>query len=114
MSEGIIVDPDDVRAAADSIRGTKGEAEALADYARDADPDLWTWGMPGAVTAAPHYIMVAEILHEQFAGVSETIEGYAKMLDDCAQEAEECDNEISKVFLDLDGEIDGDYRESSS
>lgn len=114
MSEGITVDPDDVRAAADAIRGTKGEAETLAEYARDSDPDLWTWGIPGVFTAAPYYMMVAEILHDQFAGVSETIEGYAKMLDDCAQEAEDCDNELSKVFLDLDGEIDGDYQENNT
>lgn len=110
MSDGIIIDPDHVHAAADAIRGTKGEVNNLAEYARDSDPDVWTWGLPGVVTAAPYYMMLAEILHAQFAGVQETIEGYAAMLDECADEAERCDNDISTVFLDLDGEIDGDYR----
>lgn len=106
MSEGIDIDPDDVRAAADEIRGTKDEVQTLANYARDADPDPMTWGAIGMVYFAPIYHMIVENVHDRIAGFEGTIEGFASMLEECAQEAEDCDDDMSNVFIDLDNRIE--------
>ncbi|QSB05530.1 hypothetical protein [Natronoglycomyces albus] len=111
MSSGINLDPAALENAATAIRGTASEVKNVADYAREADPDVWIWGIPGTLLAAPYYFMFSEMLHESIAGAQETVEGFAEMLDECRRNQVEADEDMAKVFLDLDGELEGKFKE---
>ncbi|WP_199044308.1 hypothetical protein [Glycomyces salinus] len=106
---GISIDPEELDAAASTIRQSASKVQELAEYARDADPDVWAWGLPATMLAAPFYIGLVEQLHQQFEGAVQTVEGFAKMIEDCAEEARRGDDGNVQLFLDLEGELDGDY-----
>ncbi|GAB3995886.1 hypothetical protein GCM10029992_14330 [Glycomyces albus] len=107
---GISIEPDELDAAASTIRQSATKVQELADYARDADPDVWAWGLPATMLAAPYYIMLVEQLHQEFEGAVQTVEGFAKMIEDCGEEARRGDDGNAQLILDLDGELEGDYR----
>ncbi|WP_100447543.1 hypothetical protein [Glycomyces xiaoerkulensis] len=109
MSEGIRVDPDQLDQAASAIRDTADNADDLASYAKDSDPDVWAWGLPATFLAAPFYIGLVDMLHQQFSGVRQTIEGFADMVEECGADARENDDGTAEVFLDLEGELEGEY-----
>lgn len=107
---GISIDPDELDAAASTIRESASKVQELADYARDADPDVWAWGLPATMLAAPFYIGLVELLHQEFEGAVQTVEGFAKMIEDCGEEARQSEDGNVQLVLDLEGELEGDYR----
>ena len=103
----IDVDAAELRTAAETLRGVSGEAEALADYAKEADPDWWMWGLGGSPFAALYFPIVEGHIHPAFKEVVDAIEGLASSLDDCADDHEGNDEEIAKQLEKIAAELDG-------
>jgi hypothetical protein len=103
----IDVDAEKLKLAASGLEQAEGEVEALATYAKEADPDWWTWGVAGIVMA-PVYFGVAEIFHSSIRDAREAVAGLAGRLDDCATEHEGNDEaialELEKIGQELEGE----------
>jgi hypothetical protein len=103
----ISVDTEELTTAAETVRQSADKADEVAEYARDADPDLWIWGIPGTLLAAPYYFMIAEILHGQLEGVRATIEGYADKVKECAEAYRAADAQTVSDLEAIGGEMEG-------
>lgn len=103
----IDVDAEKLRSAAEALRGISGEAQALADYAQEADPDWWMWGLGGAPFAALYFPVAEGIIHPAFAQVVDSLEGMATSLEQCADDHEGNDTEIARALDKIGQEIEG-------
>ncbi|WP_168801751.1 type VII secretion target [Glycomyces buryatensis] len=101
------VDTDALTEAAQAVRSSADQAAEVAEYAREADPDLWTWGYPGVMLAAPFYFAIAEILHGRLAEVRTAIEGYADLVVESAEAYRAADDEAAADLAALGGELGG-------
>lgn len=103
----IDVDAEKLRTAAETLRGVSGEAGALADYAQEADPDWWMWGLGGIPFAAMYFPVVEGYVHPSFQEAVDSIEGLAASIQACADDHEGNDAEIAKALEKIAGEIEG-------
>lgn len=103
----IDVDAAKLRQAASGLQQAEGEVEALATYAKEADPDWWTWGIAGIVMA-PIYFNVADIFHTSIAEAGEAVSGLAGRLEDCADEHEGNDEAIAQELEKIGQELEGE------
>lgn len=101
------VDPAQLETSAGTINESADQADEVAEYAREADPDIWTWGLPGTFLAAPYYFMIAEILHSQLGDVRSTIESYVGKVKECATAYREADESVVTEIETLEGELEG-------
>ncbi|WP_026925639.1 type VII secretion target [Glycomyces arizonensis] len=103
----IDVDAEKLKQAASGLHQAEGEVEALADYAKEADPDWWMWGVAGIVMA-PIYFGVAEIFHSSIGDARDAVSGLATRLEDCADEHEGNDQAIAAELEKIGQELEGD------
>jgi hypothetical protein len=100
------VDPDQVRAGASALKGTTAEIEALADYAQEANPDWWMWGLPGLFFAPP-YFAIAQYFQNELKEVAEAVECLAEGIEDCAEDYAACDAEAEHDLTAVGGDLEG-------
>jgi hypothetical protein len=91
----IDVDAERLRSAAAALREATGEVEALADYAREADPDWWTWGLGGLPFAALYFGVSETVFHPALEDAGEAVEGLCSRLEECAEAHEANDAAIA-------------------
>ncbi|GAB3656069.1 hypothetical protein [Glycomyces tarimensis] len=103
----IDVDAEKLRAAASTLRATKGEVQQLADYAHESDPDWWMWGLGGIPFAALYFGVTEGFFHPALEDAQEAVEGLCGRLEACADDHEGNDAEIAKSLDKLAGELDG-------
>jgi uncharacterized protein YukE len=103
----IDVEAEKLRQAAASLRETKGEVQALADYAHEADPDWWMWGLGGIPFAALYFGVSEGVFHPALKDSQEAIEGLCARLEACAQEHEDNDDAIAKDLEKIAAELEG-------
>jgi hypothetical protein len=101
----IDVDAQKLTEAAAGLKQAGGEVEALGAYAKEADPDWWTWGVAGIVMA-PIYFSVAEIFHSSIADAKDAVVGLGTRLEECAEEHAGNDEEIAAELKKIGGEIE--------
>ncbi|WP_025272263.1 WXG100 family type VII secretion target [Haloglycomyces albus] len=99
------VDPEQLRQSSSGLKGTEGEIDELAEYAKEADPDWWIWGLPGLVMAPP-YFMVADFFHSSISDAKEAIDGVAEGVEKAADKYEEVDDAIAKKINSITEHID--------
>lgn len=102
----IDVDAEKLRLAATTLRDTKGEVQALADYAHEADPDWWMWGLGGIPFAALYFGVTEMAFHPALQDAQEAIEGLSARLEACADEHEGNDAAIAQDLAKIAGEIE--------
>ncbi|GAB3220021.1 hypothetical protein GCM10027447_03870 [Glycomyces halotolerans] len=102
----IDVDADKLETAASTIRGTAAEVEHLAEYAREADPDWWMWGLGGIPFAALYFGVAEMAVHPALEDAAASIEGLADRLDDCARDHRDNDDEIAAELEKIGQDID--------
>jgi hypothetical protein len=103
----IDVDAEKLRQAASAIRETIGEVEALADYAHEADPDWWTWGLGGIPFAALYFGVSEMVFHPALKDAGEAIEGLCSRLEECAAAHEDTDTAIAGDLERIASEMKG-------
>lgn len=103
----INVDAEKLNQAAATLRETKGEIQALADYAREADPDWWMWGLGGIPFAALYFPITEGVFHPALEGAQEAIEGLSARLEECAAEHGDNDEAIAEDLANIGEEIGG-------
>ncbi|MCH7229371.1 type VII secretion target [Glycomyces sp. L485] len=102
----IDIDAAQLRAAATSLRGVSAEAASLADYAQEADPDWWTWGLGGLAFAAAYFYIAESHVHPAFKEAVDAIEGLAASLEKCADDHEGNDEEIAGDLARIADELE--------
>ncbi|WP_026928636.1 type VII secretion target [Glycomyces tenuis] len=100
----INVDAEKLKQAASGLQEAEGQVEALATYAKEADPDWWTWGVAGIVMA-PVYFGVAQIFHSSIGDARDAVSSLAGRLEDCAAEHEGNDEAIARELEKIGQEI---------
>ncbi|THV34378.1 type VII secretion target [Glycomyces buryatensis] len=103
----IDVDAEKVRQAASTLRETKTEVQAVADYAHEADPDWWMWGLAGIPFAALYFAATEMVFHPALEDAQEAIEGLCVRLEDCADDHEASDAEVAQELEKLGEELTG-------
>ncbi|QSB05175.1 type VII secretion target [Natronoglycomyces albus] len=106
----IDVDAEGLRDAANKLRQAETEIKALGNYAEEADPDLWMFGLAGVGFAGLYFAIAKGIVHPAFSDAEQAVEGICTRLEDCADEYEDCDEgiaqELDKIGQDIvDGAI---------
>ncbi|MCC3763914.1 hypothetical protein K3N28_12650 [Glycomyces sp. TRM65418] len=99
----IDVDAEKLRAAASTLHQSEGEIQSLADYAKEADPDWWMWGVSGLVMA-PVYFALADVFHSSMADAVDAVSGLADRIGECADEHEGNDAAIAAELEKIAGE----------
>jgi hypothetical protein len=102
----IDVDAEKLRTAASALHQTEGEIQSLADYAKEADPDWWMWGVAGLVMA-PAYFTLADVFQTSMADSVEAVSGLADRIAECADEHEGNDVAIAAELEKIVGELKG-------
>ncbi|MFC4336874.1 WXG100 family type VII secretion target [Salininema proteolyticum] len=102
---GFSVDPEQLRQSSGDIKQAESEIDQLAEYAKEADPDWWMWGLPGLVLAPP-YFMVANFFHQSIADAKEAVDGVATGVEKAADKYEEIDEEIAKQVGNIGETLD--------
>lgn len=102
----IDVDAEKLHEAASALHQSEGEIQSLADYAKEADPDWWMWGVAGLVMA-PIYFGVAEIFHSTIAESIDAVSGLAERIDECATEHSDNDDAIASALEKIGSELEG-------
>lgn len=102
----IDIDAEQLRSAAETLRGVADEAGSLADYAKEADPDLWMWGLGGLPFAAVYFAGMNGFVHPTFEETRTAIDGLASALDKCAEDHEGNDDEIAAELSRIADRID--------
>ncbi|GAA2269412.1 hypothetical protein GCM10009853_023700 [Glycomyces scopariae] len=101
----IDVDPQALRDAASQIKDTAGEVQAVADYARESDPDWWTWGLGGIPFAGLYFGVAEGVFHPSLEDARTAVEGLAARLEECAQAHDDNDAgiaaDLEKIAADL-------------
>ena len=103
----IDVDAEKLRQAAAALRETTGEVEALADYAHEADPDWWTWGLGGIPFAALYFGVSELVFHPALKDAGEAVEGLSARLEECAAAHEDNDAAIAAGLEQIGSELKG-------
>lgn len=101
----IYVDPEELRQAASTIRETEGEIDNVTNYAKEADPDWWIWGLPGLVMA-PIYFMAADFFHQNIGNAKEAIDGLATNIEACADAYDDIDTQVGSGFDQIAGAME--------
>lgn len=103
MSTGTRIDVEAVKSVASSIRDASGTMTEAAAYAQEADPELYMWGAVGLqlayvyFEATPHIHGILNRIPAALTGVADRIEASAAAVD-------ECDQDISRGFAELENE----------
>jgi uncharacterized protein YukE len=103
----IDVDPEKLRAAAAALHQSEGEIQSLADYAQEADPEWWMWGVAGLVMA-PAYFALADFFHTSMTDSIDAVSGLADRIDECAAEHSASDVEIAADLGKIGAELRGE------
>ncbi|GAA1660780.1 hypothetical protein GCM10009830_02340 [Glycomyces endophyticus] len=104
----IDVDPQKLRDAAAQIRTTAGEVQAVADYARESDPDWWTWGLGGIPFAGLYFGVSEGVFHPALEDAQAAIEGLCARLDECADAHQSNDAGIAADLAKIAAQLGGD------
>lgn len=102
----IDVDAEKLREAATALHQSEGEIQSLADYAKEADPEWWMWGVAGLVMA-PAYFALADVFHSSMAESVEAVSGLAGRITECADEHEGNDAAIAAELEKIASEMQG-------
>jgi hypothetical protein len=103
----IDVDAEKLRSAAAALRETTGEVEALADYARESDPDWWTWGLGGIPFAALYFGVSEAVFHPALEDAGAAVEGLCARLEECAAAHEDNDAAIAAELARIGSQMKG-------
>ncbi|MEU6858756.1 type VII secretion target [Glycomyces sp. NPDC046736] len=104
----IDVDAGKLREAAASLRQTTGEVDALAEYAREADPDWNTWGIGGIPFAGLYFGVSEMVFHPALKDAAEAVEGLSARIEECAEAHDGNDAEIAAELERIGSELGGD------
>lgn len=102
----IDVDAEKLRTAASTLQGVAGEAGSLADYAKEADPDWWMWGLGGIPFAALYFPVAMGVVHPAFQEVVDSIEGLSASLQACADDHAGNEDAIASGLERIAGQIE--------
>ncbi|MEV0650313.1 hypothetical protein AB0I28_34135 [Phytomonospora sp. NPDC050363] len=106
MTEPLHVDFAGMAGASTRLNTLGEHAGRAAELADDADPDWYTWGMPG-LALAPLYWSKATELHEHIGMIGRALGAHAGRMDACAENYRltETDNDdtMRKIRARLDG-----------
>ncbi|MEU5871832.1 type VII secretion target [Glycomyces sp. NPDC047369] len=102
----INVDAEKLRQAAAALHESEGEIQALADYAKEADPEWWMWGVAGLVMA-PAYFALAEYFHSAVTDSVDAVSGLADRIQACADEHDGNDAAIAAELARIGGDLKG-------
>lgn len=103
----IDVDAEQLRRAAAALRETTGEIDALAEYAHEADPDWWTWGLGGIPFAGLYFGVSEMVFHPALKDAAEAVEGLSSRLEECADEHEDNDAAIAAGLKQIGADMKG-------
>jgi len=103
----IDVDAEKLRRAASALRETTAEVDAVAEYAHEADPDWWTWGLGGIPFAGLYFGVSEAVFHPALKDAAEAIEGFCARLEECAAAHEDNDSAIAGDLERLAAELKG-------
>lgn len=101
----IDVDPQKLRDAASQIKQSAGEVRAVADYARESDPDWWTWGLGGIPFAGLYFGVSELVFHPSLEDSQAAIEGLCARLEECADAHQDNDAGIAAELQRIASEM---------
>ncbi|GIG65082.1 WXG100 family type VII secretion target [Phytomonospora endophytica] len=100
------VDPAGMQAAEQRLTGLSGDSKGIADLAKDADPEWYTWGLPG-LAFAQWYGAFAPEIHQHLGDLSEALGAHSDRIKFCRESyaTKEEDNIgiMNKIKSRLDG-----------
>jgi uncharacterized protein YukE len=106
VSNGYGVDPEELRQAASTLRGSTSEVQALADYCREADPDTEAWGLCG-IPLGVVYFGLAESYRALLGQFGDAVEGLAGNIEACADSYAATDDAIVANLSRIGARIEG-------
>jgi uncharacterized protein YukE len=106
VANGYGVDPEELRQAASTLRGSTSEIQALADYCQEADPDPEAWGLCGIPFGAV-YFGLAEVYRAILDQFTDAVEGLSDNIEACADEYAATDDEIVTNLTSIGSNIEG-------
>jgi uncharacterized protein YukE len=106
MSNGYGVDPEELRQAASTLRGSTSEIQALADYCQEADPDPEAWGLCG-IPFGGVYFGLAEVYRAILGQFTDAVEGLSDNIEACADAYGATDDEIVTGLNSIGSNIEG-------
>ncbi|GIG65451.1 hypothetical protein [Phytomonospora endophytica] len=106
MAEPLHVDFPGMTAASTRLNTLGEHAGRAADLADDADPDWYTWGLPG-LALAPLYWSKAEELHEHLGRISAVLTSHATRIDACAANYHLSETDNADTMRQIRARIDG-------
>ncbi|RRR99454.1 type VII secretion target [Glycomyces terrestris] len=101
----IDVDPQRLRDAAAQLKPTADEVQAVADYARESDPDWWTWGLGGLPFAGLYFGVSELVFHPCLEDAKAGIEGLCARLEECADAHQDADDGIAADLARIAAEL---------
>lgn len=106
MANGYGVDPEELRQAASTLRGSTSEIQALADYCQEADPDPEAWGLCG-ISFGLVYFGLAEVYRAILGQFTDAVEGLSDNIEACADGYEAADDEVVTSLNSIGSNIEG-------
>lgn len=106
MSEPLHVDFAGIAAASTRLNTLGEHAGRAASLAEDADPDWYTWGLPG-LAMAPLYWSKADELHAHVGRISEVLAAHATRMNACADNYHLSETDNTDTMRKIKARIDG-------
>lgn len=97
MSVEIIVDCDSLEYTSRQLLEATDYFNQAAQYAKDADPDWWMWGISGTPFAAI-YFPASNGMQWLFSQVGPGLEGVVETIDENVAQYRQLEEDLEKIF----------------